>query len=95
MNSVDKYVQEIVISMTHSARVRHWYAQGNKYRFSRNWYQAKFDLQDYKEVDKWCEEKFGPHPDYPNELSRWWHRFEDSILFRDEKDYILFMLRWS
>jgi hypothetical protein len=66
-----------------------------KYRFSRNWHQAYFDTKDYFAVDKWCEEQFGPHPKNPDAWSRWWHKFENSILFRDEKDYVLFMLRWS
>ena len=66
-----------------------------KYKFSRNWYQAHFDSQYYFEVDEWCAKQFGPHPKHPDAWSRWWHKFEDSILFRDEKDYILFMLRWS
>ena len=66
-----------------------------KYKFSRNWYQADFDLKDYDAVDEWCEQQFGPHPKRPDAWSRWWHKFHNSILFRDEKDYILFMLRWS
>ncbi len=67
----------------------------SKYKFSRNWYQAYFNLADYHAVDAWCEQHFGPHPRNPDAWSRWWHKFEDSILFRDEKDYVLFMLRWS
>lgn len=66
-----------------------------KYRFSRKWYQAYFDTKYYFEVDAWCSQQFGPHPTQPDAWSRWWHKFEDSILFRDEKDYVLFMLRWS
>jgi hypothetical protein len=68
---------------------------GSKYKFSRNWYQAYFNSADYHAVDDWCEQHFGPHPKHPDAWSRWWHKFEDSILFRDEKDYVLFMLRWS
>ena len=64
-------------------------------KFSRNWYQAEFDDRHYFEVDAWCEQHFGPHPKNPDAWSRWWHKFEDSILFRDEKDYVLFVLRWS
>lgn len=67
----------------------------NKYKFSRDWYQAHFDTKYYYEVDVWCSQQFGPHPVRPDAWSRWWHKFEDSILFRDEKDYILFTLRWS
>ena len=70
-------------------------SNSSKYKFSRNWYQAYFDAKDYFAVDTWCEQQFGPHPKNPDAWSRWWHKFEDSILFRDEKDYVLFVLRWS
>lgn len=67
-----------------------------KYKFSRaNWYQAEFNDKDYFEVTAWCSQHFGKHPDRPDAWSRWWHKFETSILFRDEKDYVLFTLRWS
>ncbi len=67
-----------------------------KYKFSRaNWYQAEFDDRHYFEVEDWCHKHFGPHPKNPDAWSRWWHKFHNSILFRDEKDYILFTLRWS
>lgn len=67
-----------------------------QYKFSRaNWYQAEFDDRYYFEVDAWCSQHFGPHPARPDAWSRWWHKFENSILFRDEKDYTWFMLRWS
>jgi hypothetical protein len=67
----------------------------SKYKFSRNWYSASFNLKDYDAVDEWCEQQFGPQDRRPDSWSRWWHKFETSILFRDEKDYMLFVLRWS
>jgi hypothetical protein len=66
-----------------------------KYRFSREWLKAEFNETDYTEAHSWCEENFGPHDKQPNAWSRWWHRYENSILFRDERDYILFTLRWA
>ena len=66
-----------------------------KYKFSRNWHQAYFNPKDYTDVVHWCSEQFGPHPQRPDAWCRWRHDFEDSILFRDEKDYVLFVLRWS
>lgn len=66
-----------------------------KYRFSREWLKADFRSEDYSDAHRWCEEQFGPHPVRPDAWSRWWHKFESSILFRDERDYILFTLRWS
>ena len=67
-----------------------------KYKFSRaNWYVAEFDWEDYDEVDKWCEQHFGPHPSNPDAWSRWHHTYSDKIHFAYEKDYVLFTLRWS
>lgn len=67
-----------------------------KYKFSRaKWYEAEFDDKYYFEVDKWCEEQFGPHPKNPDAWCRWFHRDTYRIHFRDEKDYVLFCLRWS
>ena len=72
------------------------YTPQSKYKFSRaNWYVADFNLKDYHEVESWCAEQFGPHPKRPDAWSRWFHKYEDKIHFRDEKDYILFVLRWS
>lgn len=68
----------------------------SKYNFNRaNWYVAEFNVKDYTDVVHWCKEQFGPHPRNPDAWSRWWHKYEDKIHFRDENDYILFTLRWS
>ena len=67
----------------------------SKYKFSRTWYQAEFNSKDYAAVVEWCEQQFGPHPKRPDAWCRWWHKFENSILFRDPEDYVLFRLRWS
>lgn len=66
-----------------------------KYKFSRKWYIAEFNEKYYNEVDEWCAKQFGKHDKRPDAWSRWWHKYELSIHFRDEKDYILFVLRWS
>ena len=66
-----------------------------KYKFARDWYVAEFDIKDYTDVVHWCREQFGPHPKSPDAWSRWVHRYEDKIHFRDERDYIWFVLRWS
>jgi hypothetical protein len=67
-----------------------------KYKFSRaHWYEAVFDINKYTDVVQWCTEHFGPHPRNPDAWSRWNHKFEDRIYFRDSKDYEWFMLRWS
>jgi hypothetical protein len=67
-----------------------------KYKFSRaKWYEADYDWIHYGEVCKWCTEQFGPHPTQQDAWSRWGHRYEGRIYFRDEQDYLLFLLRWS
>ena len=68
----------------------------SKYKFSRaNWYVAEFEEKYYWEVEAWCTVQFGPHPRHPDAWSRWVHQYESKIHFRDEKDYVLFCLRWS
>lgn len=67
----------------------------SKYKFSRDWYVAEFNVDDYTDVVHWCREQFGPHPRNPDAWSRWEHRYENKIHFRDEKDYVWFVLRWS
>ena len=67
-----------------------------KDKFSRaNWYVAEDDDRHYFEVEEWCAKHFGPHPKNPDAWSRWVHKYSEKIHFRDEKDYVLFMLRWS
>ena len=67
-----------------------------KYKFSRaHWYVAEFDWKNYDLVDAWCEQQFGPQPDCPDAWTRWYHHYTDKVHFRDEKDYVLFVLRWS
>lgn len=67
-----------------------------KYQFSRaRWYVAEYNWIDQVEVVKWCTEQFGPHPEQPDAWSRWNHKWQDRIQFRDERDYVLFQLRWS
>lgn len=67
-----------------------------KYKFSRdNWYVVEFDTRHYVEVREWCAEQFGPHPSQPDAWSRWVHKYENKIHFRDADDALLFTLRWA
>jgi hypothetical protein len=67
-----------------------------KYKFSRaKWYVAEYDWVHQYEVLEWCKQQFGPHPQNPDAWSRWCNHYSERINFRDEKDYIWFMLRWS
>jgi hypothetical protein len=66
------------------------------YKFSRaKWWDAEFSDTDYLEVRKWCIEQFGPEPWPQDAWSRWYHKYHNRIFFRDHKDYVLFLLRWS
>jgi hypothetical protein len=67
----------------------------SKYQFSRTWHEGKFDWRLYDEVHSWCEQNFGKQDKSPDAWSRWWHKYEDMILFRDEADYLLFLLAWT
>lgn len=68
----------------------------SKYKFTRaNWYVAEFNVKDYTDVVHWCREQFGSHPRNPDAWSRWVHKYEDKIYFRDAQDYEWFVLRWS
>lgn len=67
-----------------------------KYKFSRaRWYVADYNNEHHFEVLKWCTQQFGPYPTRPDAWSRWVNMCSEKIHFRDEKDYVLFMLRWS
>ena len=67
-----------------------------KYKFSRaKWHMAKFNWDNFEEVYKWCTQQFGPHPNKPDAWSRWKVNYGAEIQLRDEKDYIMFVLRWS
>jgi hypothetical protein len=49
---------------------------------------------------KWCREIFGrPFQDLPKESRQWqnmrWYRNKGYIYFREEKDYVWYMLRWG
>ena len=43
---------------------------------------------------EWCKEQFGPAPPFTDAWARWSVSYS-IIRFRDEKDYIFFMLKWS
>ena len=74
------------------------YKSESKYKFTRaNWYVADFNWNNYDEVYAWCTQQFGPEPPISRQdaWTRWMHKYGDKIHFRDEKDYVWFMLRWS
>jgi hypothetical protein len=74
-----------------------------KYKFSRaKWYEAERPghaswntfSNEYHEILNWCIENFGPHPKRPDAWSRW-SMGVSTVKFRDEKDYVLFQLKWA
>ena len=76
-----------------------------KYQFRRvKWYEYEMwePFPETRPVNQdrvqamlaWCIEQFGP----PNDITDVWARWSQSystLRFRDEKDYIFFMLKWS
>jgi tRNA isopentenyl-2-thiomethyl-A-37 hydroxylase MiaE len=69
-----------------------------KYNFSRaKWYIA--DLfntgHNMNEVREWCTTQFGKKDKNADAWSRWTNNNNSLFRFRDEKDYIMFVLRWS
>ena len=89
-------VQPMTGSVGEVFTMRANYGYQPKYKFSRaKWYEAEYDWVHYGEVNDWCKQHFGPHDINPNAWSRWNHKYEGKILFRDEKDYVFFVLRWS
>lgn len=69
-----------------------------KYQFSRaKWHTADTTWilgREYNEIIAWCTDQFGPHPRRSDAWSRWWVG-TGQIYFRDEKDYLMFVLRWA
>ena len=71
----------------------------SKYKFSRVWYEAvlpfsRFDSNFVQGVLLWCTEQFGPQPDHPDAWCRW-HVRGVTIHFRDQQNYMLYLLRWG
>jgi hypothetical protein len=66
-----------------------------KYKFSRaKWYEAKLP-RDQQAAFAWCVKQFGPEPKNTDAWSRWYFNVDRTFRFRDEKDYVMFILRWS
>ena len=42
---------------------------------------------------KWCEQQFGPVIGWYSKAR--WYRDSGYIYFRDESDYLLYLMRWS
>ena len=105
MNKIDitsvNLCKEIVLDYTYTLQpleyviVSFMLTKKPKYKFSREWYVATYNYNYYHEVFEWCTKHFGPHPSCPDAWSRWVHKYEDQIQFRDAQDYEWFVLRWS
>jgi hypothetical protein len=52
-----------------------------------NWWEDKQSMED------WCSERFGPHNKKYNNPR--WHRDAFHFLFKNEKDAVMFMLKWG
>lgn len=60
-------------------------------------YKAKMPgtvrIQDSIRRVQWCRDQFGPESLFSN-YGRW-QRYKEYLYFRDEKDYLFYMLRWT
>jgi hypothetical protein len=66
-----------------------------KYKFSRSkWHEAKLP-RDQQAAFAWCVKQFGPEPTNTDAWTRWYFNVDRTFRFRDEKDYVMFILRWS
>ena len=89
-------VQPMTGSSSQIFSLRASYNPLSKYKFSRaKWYEANHRYEDYDAIMEWCTEQFGPKPRRPDAWTRWTDIHIDRIRFRDEQDYVLFMLRWG
>jgi hypothetical protein len=70
---------------------REYFYNNQMFDLTTEWHRVEFDgINDYVEVRKWCHEQFGPE-----NYGRWRHVYESSIFFRDKRDAMWFILRWS
>lgn len=62
-----------------------------------DWYMADLFNTNHawNEINKWCYQQFGPRSAVPTPDARWINHLNSTWCFRDESDYLLFMLRWS
>ena len=90
--------KEIMMQSLNGMKVPKWVMDASKaqskYKFSRKWHVAEYDWRNYEAVRQWCTEQFGPEPKCPDAWCRWHQRSLDGIHFRDDRDYVLFILRW-
>ncbi len=69
----------------------------SKYKFSRKtWYKVPLFADDrFSRID-WCTTHFGAQPKNPDAWTRWYYNLQSmSLVFRDLKDYQLYLLKWS
>ena len=105
---IDHQIMSVQPMYSPSGRIftmKYNYTPEPKHKFSRaKWFEAKRSLSDpgsdwpavkySREQYSWCVTQFGPSPLHPDAWSRWYMIY-DRFRFRDERDYILFTLRWS
>ena len=69
----------------------------NQYRIDLGKIMAPYTPENLNEAQSWCTENFGPGG--KNKSSRWrygWvEREADYFYFKEEKDALYFVLRWS
>jgi len=89
-------VQPMTAGPPFSFEIRFDYRVHPRYKFSRKWYVGEINSNaDKTDIIEWCELHFGSHPKNPDAWCRWYRYSTSKFYFRDEKDYALFLLRWT
>ncbi len=78
--------------------ITYHYHKHPRYKFSRKWFVGEIEYNNVYplvDIENWCINNFGPHPMNPDAWCRWYRYSTRKFYFRDEKDYLLFLLKWS
>lgn len=78
--------------------VKYHYHKHPRYKFSRKWFVGEIahnNVYPLVDIENWCKDNFGLQPINPDAWCRWYRYSTRKFYFRDEKDYVLFTMRWS
>lgn len=76
--------------------ITYHYHKHPRYKFSRKWFVGEIkNYESIDDIDSWCKNNFGSQPINPDAWCRWYRYSTRKFYFRDEKDYLLFTMRWA
>lgn len=64
--------------------------------YFKAWYKIKIggDFEEHRDAKRWCAEHFG-EDSWTNNGGVWTWTDSNCFRFRNKKDFVLFVLRWS